>query len=148
MEKKYFEVLRKLQDGSEFLEGFSAQELGRFLKLVIPKPYKAGTRIFEKGDTATCLYLILTGRVEIFSMNLSGDDSMYKILAELKAGEVFGEMGLVLQRTRTASAKAGEDVMLFEVSERLFESDHAMMAKIWKNIAVILTKRLEEANKR
>jgi len=148
MEKKYFEVLRKLQDGSEFLEGFSAHELGRFLKLVLPKPYEAGTRIFEKGDSATCLYLILTGRVEIFSMNLSGDDRMYKTLAELKSGEIFGEMSLISQRTRTASAKAGDNVMLFEISERLFESDYEMMAKIWKNIAVILAKRLEKANKR
>ncbi len=148
MEKKYFEVLRKLQDGSEVLEGFSAQELGRFLRLVSPKPYKAGTRIFDKGDAATSLYLILTGRVEIFNMNLSGNDSTHKTLAELKSGEIFGEMSLILQRTRTASAKAGDDVMLFEVSEKLLESDYEMMAKIWKNIAVILAKRLEEANKR
>lgn len=148
MEKKYIEVLRKLQNGSELLEGFSAHELERFLKLVLPKPYEAGARIFDKGDPATCLYLILTGRVEIFNMDFSGGDDAYKILAELKSGETFGEMSLISQRTRTASARAGDNVMLLEVSEKLFESDHDMMAKIWKNIAVILAKRLEEANKK
>lgn len=148
MEKKYFEVLRKLQGGSEFLEGFSSQELGRFLRLVMPKPCKAGAGIFEKGDSATCLYLILTGKVEIFSMNLSDNDDAYKVVAKLKPGEIFGEMSLILQRTRTASAKAEDGVMLLEVSEKLFESDYEMMAKIWKNIALILAKRLEDANRK
>ncbi|GMT43021.1 MAG: hypothetical protein IEMM0002_1432 [bacterium] len=147
MEQKYLEILKKLQSASEFLEDFSIRELRRFLKLVQPKPYDSGARIFEKGETTSCLYLIVTGRVEIYVPDLSGHN-MYKTLAELAPGDVFGEMGLALSRTRTASAKSRTDVVLFVISERLFDEDPAMMCKIWKNMTRILAKRLEEANRK
>jgi CRP-like cAMP-binding protein len=147
MEQKYLQLLQKLQQGSEFLEDFTVPELGRFLTLVKPKPYKAGARVFEKGDATTFCYLILVGRVEIYTLDMAGD-SMYKIFAELEIGDIFGEMGLILHRTRTASARATTDVVLFEVSDKLFESDQVMRAKVWKNMSKILAKRLEEANKK
>lgn len=147
MDQKYLVLLEKLQQGSEFLDGFTHRELGRFLKLVKPKPYKAGARVFEKGDPTDHCYLVLVGRVEIYALDLVGDH-MYKTFAELGIGEIFGEMGLIMHRTRTASARAKTDVVLFEISDKLFESDQEMRAKIWKNICAILAKRLEEANKK
>lgn len=147
MEQKYLVLLEKLQQGSDFLQDFTINELGRFLQLVQPKPYKAGARIFEKGDPTKYCYLILVGRVEIYALDLVGD-SMYKTFAELCIGEIFGEMGLIMGRTRTASARAKTDVVLFEISDKLFESDQEMRAKIWKNICSILAGRLEEANKK
>ncbi|MFQ5432597.1 MAG: Crp/Fnr family transcriptional regulator [Nitrospinota bacterium] len=147
MEQKYLILLQKLQQGSEFLEGFTVKELGRFLQLVKPKPYKAGARIFEKGDSTNNCYLILVGRVEIYALDLVGDH-MYKTFAELGIGEIFGEMGLIMHRTRTASARAKTDIVLFEISDKLFEADQEMRAKIWRNICSILARRLEEANKK
>lgn len=147
MEQKYLELLQKLQKGSEFLRGFTIHELGRFMHLVKPKPFKEGIRIFDKGDSTDHCFLILVGTVEIFALDMVGD-RMYKTLAELGVGEIFGEMGLVLQRSRTASARAKTDVVLFEISDKLFQSDQEMRAKIWKNLTMILATRLEEANKR
>lgn len=147
MEQKYLALLEKLQKGSDFLDDFTHKELGRFLRLVQPEPYKAGARIFEKGDPTDHCYLILTGKVEIYALDLVGDH-MYKTFAELGTGEVFGEMGLVMRRTRTASARAKDNVVLFKISDKLFDSDQEMRAKIWKNMCAILAKRLEEANRK
>jgi len=145
--QKILDLLKKLQGGSEFLDNFTVPELQRFLTLVHPKPYKEGGRIFEKGESTDFMFLILMGRVEIFVTDLYGDEEQ-KLIAELHSGDIFGEMGLVLHRTRTASARAKTDVILFEISDRLFESDQEMRAKIWQNLARILAKRLEEANKK
>lgn len=66
------------------------------------RKFAAGELIFRTGDRSDCAYIIYSGSVEI-SVDKGGEQIA---LAKLGAGEVFGEMGLVDDKPRSADARA------------------------------------------
>jgi CRP-like cAMP-binding protein len=74
--------------------------------------FKAGTIIFHQGDAASEMFVIKSGEVRIQLGN--------RALAELKADSIFGEMALIDDEPRSASAVAITDVELVPVSEKQF----------------------------
>jgi CRP-like cAMP-binding protein len=74
--------------------------------------FKAGTIIFHQGDAASEMFVIKSGEVRIQLGN--------RALAELKADSIFGEMALIDDEPRSASAVAITDVDLVPVSEKQF----------------------------
>ncbi len=76
------------------------------------RSFKAGETIFEEGDTATELYVIQSGRVEIKLGN--------RLLDELCNNGIFGEMALIDYEPRSATAMALTDVTLVPVTEKQF----------------------------
>ncbi len=70
--------------------------------------YPAGSYVFKQGDVGDRAYIIESGKIEI-STRQGG------VLAMLPEMEIFGEMGLLDQLERSASAKAMEDTSLIVV---------------------------------
>jgi len=73
---------------------------------------KAGETIFNEGDPAAEVYVIWSGRVGI----QLGD----RIVDTLEANEIFGEMALIEDEPRSATAIALSDVELVPISELQF----------------------------
>lgn len=69
---------------------------------------RAGEFIFHEGDPADCAYVIEAGRIEI---SVNRDDSAV-VLSELGPGEILGEMAIIDQYSRTATARVMEDCLL------------------------------------
>lgn len=86
------------------------------LKLFRPGPddesYDAGATIFESGDPASKMYIVLEGEVEIRSAS--------SVLDRAGPGGIFGEMALIGDHRRTASAVAATDCRLAAINERRF----------------------------
>lgn len=77
--------------------------------------YAKGDIIFRQGDTAAVMYDIISGKVGIFSGYQTEQEEK---VAELAAGQVFGEMGMIEIYPRSATAVALEDgVVLAEIGE-------------------------------
>jgi CRP/FNR family transcriptional regulator, cyclic AMP receptor protein len=74
--------------------------------------YEAGQAIFEAGDEAHHMYVVLSGEVE-----LRKDGRTLNVIG---AGSLLGEMALVGDRRRSASAVARTDLRLAPVNERRF----------------------------
>lgn len=74
--------------------------------------YKKGDIIFKQGETGKCMYLVHGGRVGIFS-NYGADNEVK--LTELYPVECFGEMGVVSEDARTATAVAQTDDTYVEI---------------------------------
>jgi CRP-like cAMP-binding protein len=74
--------------------------------------FKAGTIIFHQGDAASEMFVVKSGEVRIQLGN--------RTLAELKADSIFGEMALIDDEPRSASAIAITDVELVPVTEKQF----------------------------
>ena len=79
---------------------------------IATRAIKAGTVIFQEGDKADGLFIIKSGQVGIRLGNRS--------LAELNANSIFGEMALIDDAPRSATAVAVTDVELVPVSEKQF----------------------------
>ena len=73
---------------------------------------KAGGIIFREGDEAHELFVIKSGQVRIQLGN--------RTLAEFSTNGIFGEMALIDNEPRSATAIAATDVELVPVSERQF----------------------------
>jgi len=78
--------------------------------------FRAGDIIFKESDSGKCAYIIKRGRVEI-----STEDENGKIvLAELSPGELFGEMAIIDDSPRWATARAIDDVVLIIITRDAF----------------------------
>ncbi len=86
------------------------QEL--FEELTTVRRYPAGEAIFSAGEPGDVMYLIQEGEVDIVSDG--------KALRSLGAGDMFGEMALIGDAPRSASAVAKTDCTLLPVDERRF----------------------------
>ena len=74
--------------------------------------FKAGQVIFTVGDPGDTMYGIISGEVEIFMKN--------KLLAQLTADDVFGEMALIDRTPRSATAIAKTDCSIAVLDEHRF----------------------------
>lgn len=71
--------------------------------------YAAGDVIFRQGYPGDHAYIIQSGSVEIYDQQ---PDGSIKQLAILGKGEMFGELALLDDAPRSASARAHEDCVL------------------------------------
>jgi len=77
---------------------------------------RAGEVIFKELDYTNTFYSIVAGSVDV---ELKGNDTGSKpSILNLKAGQYFGEMGLISGRRRTATVRAGADCVLLETPRR------------------------------
>ena len=79
--------------------------------------FRNGETIFLEGSMGDCAYLIESGSVEI-TIQQRGKPI---VLATRSKGEIFGEMAIVDNQPRSASARAIGDVELLIVSQDLFK---------------------------
>ncbi len=77
---------------------------------------KKGEIIFREGDASNNTYIIKSGQVEISK----GTGNQKIALAVLKEGDVFGEMGLIEEKPRSATATALEDVRMSVIDHDTF----------------------------
>ncbi len=64
--------------------------------------YEPGEIVFNEGDAGDCLFMILSGQVEV----LKRFDSEAQVVGVLGPGEYFGEMALLDRRPRSAGTRA------------------------------------------
>src|SRR2546425_5058219 len=95
---------------SKLFSGMVASELEVLEHTVQVKSYKAGRNIFQEGDPGDGLYLILEGKVQITC--LLGQDQR-TVLSQLDAGDFFGEMAVLDNQPRSATATAETDTKVY-----------------------------------
>lgn len=78
--------------------------------------FEAGALVFEEGELGTEMFVIQEGRIEIFR-HIRGEE---KRVALLEKGDFFGEMAILEELPRNASARALEASRLLEVNGATF----------------------------
>ena len=81
------------------------------------KIYKPGAVIFSEGETASRAFLVENGTVEI----LKTIDDKPVVLGAVHRGGIFGEMALIDNKPRMATAVAKDECTVVIISEQMFE---------------------------
>jgi CRP/FNR family transcriptional regulator, cyclic AMP receptor protein len=101
--------------------------------------FKAGDVIFREGDNALDLFVIKSGQVRIQIGN--------RTVAELAPDTIFGEMALIDDEPRSATAVAATDVELVAVSEKQFLFLVSQTPYFALKVMRTLAQRLRKSNK-
>lgn len=80
----------------------SSYELRKIAEVVSEEEFESGEILFNEGDFGDCMYLVVDGKISIFT----GKPPAIKVLASFDKGNFFGEMGLYDDKPRAASAMA------------------------------------------
>ena len=102
--------------------------------------YEQGTEIFKEGETGDCMYIIQQGNIKIHKGNTT--------LAILKEKEVFGELSLLDADTRSASATADTDCILYKIDQEPFYELMDERPEVAKGFIKILCLRLRTMNEK
>ncbi len=107
------------------------------------KLFSPGKVIFEEGDPGEEMYVVIQGEVEI-RKKTSADTA--KTLAVLHTGDIFGEMALIENKKRSASAIATQPTRLLVLNEALFDKMIETNPDFAKKMIRILSERIRKAN--
>jgi CRP/FNR family cyclic AMP-dependent transcriptional regulator len=86
--------------------GLSARELEQLAEVAVPRSWRGGEVVFHEGDPGDTCYVIRSGAVRV-TRDHSGGRSI--TLAELRQGQIFGELAMFGEETRSATVEALED---------------------------------------
>jgi len=89
-----------------------------FMEERLKRQLKKGEVIFQDGKPGQSMFIVLEGQVEI--SKLLGDQKT--ILAKLGTGSIFGEMAIIDNQPRSATATAATNTILLEISREMFRS--------------------------
>ncbi len=144
-EKQTLKLLRK----SPFFSTLTYVEMMKVYKLLHHRRFSFGETIFRENEPGESLYFIKSGGVKIFTLTMEGKE---KELAVLEAGMFFGEVSLIDESPRSASALAVENaellVFLREDLLNLMDRDPRLASKILMQLSLLIGKRLRETNLR
>lgn len=99
-------------------EGLDEEDLQRIADVSTTQVLEAEELLFEEGEEGDAFYVVLRGGVAMLKRAAGGAQEK---LAIARAGDTFGEMALLNQAPRSASAKAVEKSHLLAVSREAFE---------------------------
>jgi CRP-like cAMP-binding protein len=103
---------------------------------------KTGEYVFREGELGTEMYIINEGKVEI--LNQVGDEE--QLLAVLEKGDFFGEMSVLEDLPRAASARAATDVRLLQINGSTFDQLLQGNPEIAVRMMRKLSRRLRETD--
>lgn len=133
----------------DILNGLSESQLEKVAGLCQEQTRNANQTIFKENDQSSELYLIQDGLVEI-TLNVPEPDAEKRIIT-LGKGQIFGEIALVDEGPRTASARCIADGTRLWMAKRedfisLCKEDTSIGFVIMKNIAADLAFKLRLIN--
>lgn len=106
------------------------------------KEFPKGTVLFREGDLGKVMFVVHSGKVSISKRVREVD----KTLATLGPGEFFGEMAIISNRPRNATAVVSEDARLLVIDPKTFEGMIRGNAEIAVRMIKKLAERLSEAD--
>jgi CRP/FNR family transcriptional regulator, cyclic AMP receptor protein len=141
--KSTLEILAQI----DLFSGLPTPHLRRVVDIGVEEQYKGGATIFKEQSPGDKFYLIVEGAVRI-SRIVPGMGE--EALAVLRAGNYFGEMSLIDDAPRSATAVCHEKCRLFVVNRKDLEDllfvDRDLAYELLWNWVRTLSRRLRATN--
>src|SRR6266540_1439439 len=133
------ELLRSVPLFSELTD----QDIAGLARLATRRRYPKDTVVFFENEAGDFFFTIVLGRIKV---TILGDDGREIILSILGPGDFFGEMALLDNEPRSATAIAVEDAELLSLHRTDFQNTIGDNPSISTALIKILTARLRRAN--
>jgi CRP-like cAMP-binding protein len=102
---------------AQILRSVGRADVDELVEAGTRREYRRGTYLFHQGDRSTELFFVVHGSVEVGSFSATGHRQLY---ATLGPSQFLGELGVLGEIPRTASAVALEDSVLWQVQGARF----------------------------
>jgi CRP/FNR family transcriptional regulator, cyclic AMP receptor protein len=124
----------ELLGGAPLFAGLPRRQLGRLGARFFEKTYAPGEIVFHQGDPGKALFLVREGEVVITQTTPTGEH----VLRSLGVGACFGELGLIDDSPRSATARVGAPTRLLI----LYKSDFDELVEGHSRIALVVMRNL------
>jgi len=104
--------------------------------------FSAGEVVFEQDDDPEYFYIVVSGEVQVVRRDSSGKEN---ILATLKSGDFFGEIGLLTESRRNATLRAKTDLEVLTMDWEMFKEVVKTSEATAADFAEIIRERLAKA---
>jgi len=135
----YIEFLKHVR----LFEDLDRKSLEAIANAAVEQSYAVGQDIVRQGDTGVGAFTIKQGRVEA----VQDRGGRQHKLAELKTGDVFGEMALLDEFPRSATVRAIEPTTCLGIQRWHFRGILESHPQIALALLPVLTKRLRNAER-
>jgi CRP/FNR family cyclic AMP-dependent transcriptional regulator len=130
---------------TDVFSGLEARELAEVAKVAVPRSWQSGEMIFREGDEGDTCYLLRDGAVLLTRQH---QDGRTIALAELRTGDMFGELAMFRGERRSATAEAieptGAVALLARDVQRLIRRNPDIALKL----LAVLSDRVSRTNER
>ena len=143
MDNKYWYIKR-----SDIFSVMSHEEMERLASLSTMCEFKKGATIYLLDEPSEHVYLLKEGTIKISRLGQDGQEMILDIIAP---GEIFGEMSLLGEDSRSTMAQAAEDSLICSIRKgdffNFFSAHNDLAFKVLKLVGlkrVEIETRLEE----
>ena len=123
-------------------------EIYQLMHLSFEKKYPKDSTLFVEGMAGEVLYIIKSGAVDIIKKTEKGD----VLLSNLGPGEFLGELSLIDDIKRSATARVAQDSTLVVITKKCFldmlKGDPQITSKLLMHILKVTAARLRATDKR
>jgi CRP/FNR family transcriptional regulator, cyclic AMP receptor protein len=107
------------------------------------REFPQGAVLFREGDVGKEMYVIQAGRITV-SKHVR---DVEKVLGTLGQGDFVGEMAIISNKPRSATATVAEEAKLLVIDSRTFEAMVRANSEIAVRMIKKLTERLQDADR-
>ncbi len=136
-------AVRGTLTGIPLFSSLSPDDLSNLSRQFVRRHYRKGDTIFHKDDPGSTFHIINTGSVKLSIPSEEGSDML---LAYLRSGDFFGELALLSEGPRSATATAVEPTETLTLERRDFLSFLRCYPDVAISMLGVLAQRLRNAN--
>lgn len=136
-------LLTNLLKTSPIFQPFSTKDKKDLIEKFKSRSVEEGVFLITRERPGEGLYVLLSGRCEVYDQNAEGKDVL---LAELKEGDVFGEMSMLWHKKTCASVKASTPCVVLRLPKESFTEVIMTHPQILETLTA-LSERRAKANK-
>jgi len=141
--------LERLRD-FEVFQGLMTREMQIIHEVSTLISFSGGDNILNQSDLSMDLFIVVKGRLSVNMVYSSTREKRLQKIAELKPGDIFGEIGFLEGKRRSASITAMEAGQVLKMDglkvHEIFEINQHMGYIMMRNIALVLARRLVDIN--
>ena len=139
--------IKKLLRSVELFTGLTDDELDQVAAICTRRQLKEGDVLAKQGEAGRDLYIVSDGLLEVSVI----EQEVSRVVINLGAGQLIGEMALVDHGPRSATVKAVSDptyvqVIKHDEFEALCQRNTQIGYRVMQNLAVDLSFKLRHRN--